>query len=417
MLAALALLAIVGALWGQTAWINFCQWQAERKLAAHEEAQALEWISRAAQRDSHNPQTLLIQARAHRRAGQIEAAVEDLTELHRLTGPTDDLQREQWLVEAQVGDLQNLEQHLADMLIDPRGRAADICETFVNSCMLNYRFNDAKRVLKVWQADFPRDPLPPYYRGRILEHQGDWDQAVTEFETALKLDPEHIPSAYNLARVRLAQNNVEAALENYRRCTNLQKNHAAALVGTAVCLRLQQDVDAARNKLEQARQLPEAQILKDFQGVGDPVYVAQSAIQLEQGQLELAAGHYEQAVSHLTEALKRNPKDRKARLALANALRGQGKLDEAQEQLKIVAQTQEAIKRLDECFDQLQADLNNADLRAEIGTIFLNYISENQGVVWLKNALYYDPENKLAKQTLSEYYKKQQIPPEQSTSP
>ncbi|QDV19733.1 tetratricopeptide repeat protein [Gimesia panareensis] len=414
-LSALVLLMVLGAVWGKTAWVNFCQWQAEKKLSDRQTDRALEWITRAYQADAQNPRTLLIQSRVHRRNSQIEAAVADLTRLHQLTGTTDDLQREQWLVEAQVGDLQNLERNLADMLIDPRGRAADICETYVNSCMLNYRFNDAKRMLEVWQADFPQDPLPHYYRGRILEHQGGWDQAVAEFETALNLDSEHIPSAYNLARVKLAQNQVEAALKNYRICTNLQPDHAAALVGTAVCLRMQQDVETARQKLEQARQLPDAQVVKDFRSVGDPVYVARSAILLEQGQLELAAGNYDQAVTHLKEALQRNPKDRKARLALANALRGQGKLDAAQEQLKIVEETQEAIKRLDECFDQLQLDLNNADLRAEIGAIFLKYISEDQGVVWLKNALYYDPENQLAKQTLSEYYEKQQIPPDQSS--
>jgi len=65
------------------------------------------------------------------------------------------------------------------------------------------------------------------------------------------------------------------------------------------------------------------------------------------------------------------------------------------------------FKRLDECFDQLQSDLNNADLRAEIGQIFLEHISENQGIVWLKNALYYDPHHQRAKQALADYYLKQ----------
>ena len=415
-LAALIVLVVVGVFWGKTAWINFCQWQAESQLADRHTEAALQWITRAYEADAQNPETLLIMARAHRRSSQIESAVKDLTKLYQLTGNTEDLQREQWLVEAQVGDLQNLEQHLADMLIDPRGRAPDICETFVNSCVLNYRFHDAKRVLEVWQADFPEDPLPHYYLGRILEHEGDWNQAVTEFESALKLDPEHIPSAYNLARIRLTQNQVEAALENYLSITELQPDHAAALVGTAICLRMQQEVDEARETLAKAQAIPETRIQKDFQRVGDPAYEAQSAIPREQGQLELAAGNYEQALVHLQEALARNPKDRKARLALANALRGQGKLEEAQDQLKIVEETQQAVKRLDECFYQLQQDLENAELRAEIGTIFLKYISEDQGIVWLKNALYYDPENQLAKQTLTDYYDKQQTPPDSSVT-
>ena len=66
--------------------------------------------------------------------------------------------------------------------------------------------------------------------------------------------------------------------------------------------------------------------------------------------------------------------------------------------------SQAAITRLDECFDLLQKDLTNAELRAEIGEIFLEHISENQGIVWLKNALYYDPDNQRATQALKQYF-------------
>ncbi|WP_339726996.1 tetratricopeptide repeat protein [uncultured Gimesia sp.] len=400
-------IVLAGLIFGKSVWITFCQWQAERNLQSRDAEAALSWISKAYQADSQNTETLLILARAHRRAHDVEPAVKYLKMLFKRAGPSEELHREQWLVEAQVGDLTNLEQHLADMLIDPRGHAQDICETFVNSCILNYRFHDAIRMIEVWQADFPNDPLPHYYHGRILEHQGDWENAANEFNAALKISPEHIPSAYNLARVKLSHNQVDAALENYQQCTKNQKEHAAALVGIARCLRMKQDADAAREVLKQAQQVPEQQRLKDFRTVGDPAYVARNAILLELGQLELSSGNYKQAVSDLEEAIKLNPKDRKARLALADAYRGSGMLEKAEQQIQIVQKTQQAIKRLDECFDLLQKDLDNADLRAEIGQIFLEHISENQGVVWLKNALYYNPQHQQAKQALDDYYAKQ----------
>ncbi|MCA9016109.1 MAG: tetratricopeptide repeat protein, partial [Planctomycetaceae bacterium] len=150
---------VVGLLWGKSAWISFCQWQAERNLQSRDAEVAMSWISKAYEADSQNAETLLILARAHRRAHEVEPAVEYLKTLLKLAGPSEALHREQWLVEAHVGDLTNLEQHLADMLIDPQGNAQDICETFVNSCILNYRFHDALRILEVWQADFPNDPL------------------------------------------------------------------------------------------------------------------------------------------------------------------------------------------------------------------------------------------------------------------
>ncbi|MCA9007759.1 MAG: tetratricopeptide repeat protein, partial [Planctomycetaceae bacterium] len=305
-----------------------------------------------------------------------------------------------------VGDLKNLEQHLADMLIDPRGNAADICETFVNSCILNYRFADAQRVIEVWQADFPEDPLPHYYQGRILEHQGNWSLAETEFKTALKLNPGDIPAAYNLARIKLSHNEVDAALDYYQQCLQQQKQHAAALVGMARCLRMQQDVSAAREILKQVQQLPESQIMKDFREVGDPAHAASNAVTLQLGQLELSAGNYQQAVTNLETAVSQNPKDRKARLALADAYRKIKKLKKAEAEIQIVQKTQAAITRLDECFDLLQKDLNNAELRAEIGEIFLEHISDNQGIVWLKNALYYDPDNQRATQALKKYYER-----------
>ncbi|QDV52358.1 tetratricopeptide repeat protein [Gimesia fumaroli] len=400
-------IVVAGLLWRKTAWINFCQWQAERNLQSRDAEQALSWISQAYQADTQNPETLLILARAYRRAHEVEPAIKTLKQLFKVAGPSEELHREQWLVEAQVGDVSNLEKHLADMLIDPKGNAQDICETFVNSCVLNYRFHDAMRIIEVWQADFPNDPLPHYYLGRILEHQGDWEKAAREFSTALEVSPGHIPSAYNLARVNLSHNQVDAALDNYRLCTKYQKEHAAALVGIARCLRMKQDSQAARATLKTAQQVPESQRLKDFRAVGDPAYVARNAILLELGQLELTSGNYKAAVAYLEDAIEQNPKDRKARLALADAYRGSGELEKAEQQIQIVQKTQQAIKRLDECFDLLQKDLENADLRAEIGQIFLEHISENQGVVWLKNALYYDPRHQRARQALEEYYAKQ----------
>ncbi|MFK7777564.1 MAG: tetratricopeptide repeat protein [Gimesia sp.] len=395
---------IIGLIWGKSSWIHFCQWQAGRSLQSRNADLALYWISKAYQANSENPETLLILARAHRRAYVVESAIEDLKKLQKIAGITEDLQREQWLVEAQVGDLNNLELHLADMLIDPKGNAPDICETYVNSCILNYRFAAAIRVLEVWQADFPDDPLPHYYRGRILEHKGTWKEAEREFLLALKVAPDHIPSAYNLARIKLARNQVDEALDNYRLCTQIQKKHAAALVGIGRCLRLKQDVAAARAVLEGAQKISEKQRLKDFRDVGDPTYVARNAVLLELGQLELSSGNYKQAVSYLEESVELNTKDRKARLALADVYRSLGQLEKAAQQIQKVEKTQKAIKRLDECFDQLQKDLNNADLRAEIGQIFLEHVSENQGVVWLKNALYFDPDHRQAKQILADYY-------------
>lgn len=398
---------IVGLIWGKSAWIQFCQWQAERNLQDRKVDSALSWGLSAYQTDTQNADTLLILARANRRAREIDSSIEYLKKLHRITGPSDDLQREQWLIEAQVGDISNLEQNLADLLIDPKGNVQDICETFVNSCILNYRFPEALQILERWQADFPDDPLPHYYRGRILEHKGSWDGAEKEFIAALKITPDHVPAAYNLARVRLSKNQVDQALENYRTCTQYQTKHAAALVGIARCLRRKQDIDAARSVLQEANEIPEKQRLKDFRDVGDPTHVARNAVLLELGQLELSSGNYKQAVSYLEKSLELNSKDRKSRLALANAYRGLGELEKAEQQIQIVEETQKAIKRLDECFDLLQKDTNNADLRAEIGEIFLEHISENQGIVWLKNALYFNPNQEQAKQALEKYYAKQ----------
>ncbi|QDT96368.1 tetratricopeptide repeat protein [Gimesia aquarii] len=396
-----------GLIWGKSSWIQFCQWQAERSLLDRKVDLALSWGLRAYQTDSQNADTLLILARAHRRAREIDNSIEYLKKLHQITGPSEDLKREQWLVEAQVGDINNLEQNLADLLIDPKGNAQDICETFVNSCILNYRFPEALKVLELWQADFPDDPLPHYYRGRILEHKGSWDGAEKEFISALKIAPDNVPAAYNLARVKLSQNQVDQALENYRICTQNQKGHTAALVGIARCLRMKQNIDGARLILQEAQGIPEKQRLKDFRDVGDPAHVARNAVLLELGQLELSSGNYEKAATYLEKSLELNSKDRKSRLALANAYRGLGDLEKAEQQIQIVETTQKAIKRMDECFDLLQKDSKNADLRAEIGQIFLEHISENQGIVWLKNALYYDPKHQQAKQALEKYYAEQ----------
>jgi tetratricopeptide (TPR) repeat protein len=259
-------------------------------------------------------------------------------------------------------------------------------------------------VLDVWQADFPRDPLPHLLRGRVYEHLGNWGLAEKEYLAALAQEPKHAATAYNLARLYLSQNKPEKALEYYRLCDAATHGGAPARIGIAHCLRLLEQPEEARALLEAVLSEDSAQRELQFRAVGEPAEAAHTAAEAQLGQLELVARNYAEAVRWLEPAVTANPRDWKVRYALATALRSLGRTAEADAHLARVQEIKAALKTLDTGLDALQGDPANVEVRYQIGMVFLKHLSENQGLVWLHSVLTYDPRHAATHRALAEYY-------------
>lgn len=307
------------------------------------------------------------------------------------------------LADAQRGDLTRLDKQLADVLLKG-GPGDEICNAYVEGCLIKYRLDDAMAVLAVWEQDYPLDPRVNLLRGRILEHRVNVPGAQGEYLAALKKQPHFAVAAYNVARTYVTDQKPEAALPYYQICARSLGNPVPGLVGQAQCERLLRSYAAAEEHLQQAKSAVSASTDDAYRLVGEPAETAASLLSAEQGRLAAEQGQHEEAVDYFQAALLRAPRDWKLRYQLALSQRQTGDLREAEQNLKQVEDTKQALARCDRLFDVLHHDPANIEARLTIGEVFLSYVSENQGLVWLNSVLDLDPGNLAAHRLLAEYF-------------
>jgi tetratricopeptide (TPR) repeat protein len=181
-------------------------------------------------------------------------------------------------------------------------------------------------------------------------------------------------------------------------------NKGPARVGIAACLRQLQRPDEARGILHGVRRQPPDELAAAFRDVGDSAEISRTAVNAELGRLEFSAGNFEEAARWLEAALADNPRDWKVRYSLATALQRLRKTDEAKRHFDRVKQTKDALVKADNCLDQLRRKPEDVESRYVLGTVFLEHVSEEQGVVWLLSALSYDAGHQPTHRALAEYY-------------
>lgn len=402
----LILLGIVGSapFWGQGLWVDFCLQRAEANLVARDPERALEWIASADGYAVDNPELILLKARALRKSHDVQAAYTELQKYFELAGLTPALEQEQWLLKAQVGDHTDLQMHLSDVLMAPEGDLQDICETYVNSCLLNYQFNDALKILELWEADFPADPLPHFMRGKMFEHNLAWDEAITEYQRVLDKDPGYAPAAYSLGRIHLTLKKTEQALEYYQRAVEGADQPGPAQVGVARCLRLLNRNAEAKALLQQVLANEPEELQKAYQALGDHKAAALSEPQLEMARLELGAKNYEAALKWLEPAAEANPLDLGIKNSLVQVYSRLGRKKEARELGQVVKETNEVLAEISDLLKVVEENPGDADLRFQVGKKYLNYVSEEQGVVWLNSVIRLKPTHREAHAELAHYY-------------
>ncbi|HBL43013.1 MAG TPA: hypothetical protein DDZ90_06415 [Planctomycetaceae bacterium] len=391
-------------LWARGFWIDFLQGRAESNLLSRDPERSLKWLAYAQILDDQNARTRILLARAYRKSHDMEQAYAALKNYYELAGSTDEFQQEQWLLKAQIGDNSDLQRHLSEMLIEPAGSIQDICETYVNSCILNYQFNDALQILDLWEADFPDDPLPNFMRGRMYEHKLAWQEAIDEYQTTLKKDPGYAPAAYSLGRIQLTLKKTEQALVFYRRAIDSTENQAPAKVGVARCLRLLNRNEEAKQLLREVLALSNEQLQAEYQAMGDHKFEALTAAHLAMGNLELADKNYDAALKWLEPAAETNPMDLGIKNSLALVYSRLGRKTEAKALSHEIKETNDALAEIQQLLDQVQLKPNDAELRFQIGRMYLKYVSKEQGIVWLNSVLLYQPDHAGAHRELARYY-------------
>lgn len=366
------------------------------------------WLDRAGWLGAAPQEIAFLRARQARKNGQAVPMEQALRQALAQGLDPRRADRERVLMQAQAGNLLQAEPHLGPLLLEAKGDEVEICEAFVNAYVLNYRVQEADQLLDSWSTDFPRDPLPELFRGRISEHKQELDLAEQHYRRALELDPRFGPAAYNLARLALSRQQIEMANTQYRSAAELLPYPAPAWIGLAHCARLQQQPDRAEEWLLKVLQLNADEVAEGFRQVGDTLESARTSARAELAQLRMSQSRWAEAAQEFERALEGNPRNNALRNLYAQALRNSGRRDEARREIARVQTAQAELNQMTSWLEKVRKDPQDPAPRVKLGLIFLHYLSENQGLVWLYGALSVAPDYGPAHQALADYFRDRQ---------
>ena len=130
---------------------------------------------------------------------------------------------------------------------DTSSNAADLA--LVSAYLRRHEFDKALAAVSALEKKQPTSPLPYSLKGTVYLAKGDAKAARASFDKALEVDPAFFNAAYNLARLDIADRNIEAARKRYAQMLAKNPKSEALLLAQAELLGAtgasQQEVTAA----------------------------------------------------------------------------------------------------------------------------------------------------------------------------
>ncbi len=200
---------------------------------------------------------------------------------------------------------------------------------------------DYESALTIWSDTVQKasaNPRAHYHLANALSAAGRGADAISHYETALRLQPGYAAAHHNLAGALLQQGRAEAAVPHYEAVLCLEPNSAEAHVNLAAALiRLGRGAEAVTHYEAAARsgllaaeeQLRFGRALAEIGRFDDALVRLRAAQRLAPrsaetrvviGMVLSAAGRGAEALSHFTDAVVLDPSDANARTALGDAL-------------------------------------------------------------------------------------------------
>lgn len=321
--ASLALLVVAWSLGWFAWWPRQKAWQA---IERRDYPTAKAWIQQAARLEPKSAQTEWLFGRIERKLGSPEDALRHLRISKQLGGDPDLVRREELLLQAQSGAIDNILSDLDQLLIDHSEDGAEICEAYVNGLLVNGQVDTSTAIIQQWQQAFPNDPQTDYLSGRIAEFKRRTNDAEKHFRAALAKAPQHVPSLFALGRTQIQANRWEDALATYQQCAK-SNNLGPAQLGMAQCLKELGRQDESLTLLREAASIPHEKFLEAQRLIGESTEY--DILHLELGILEAAQGNIDAAVTAIEKAVIYNPMHRQARYQFAQALSTAGRSMEA----------------------------------------------------------------------------------------
>ncbi len=392
-LAIAGLLAVIGlgcGIAGAYLWAAYHVRAARAELDRYHTSKAIEHLKAGLRVWPHDAETLILAARASRRAGAFDEAERCLERCPPLHGKMEaDLVLERDLLRMERGELDGANRVRDEVLKREDPAIALVLEAWAKGCLRMYRPFDAEEAVKQWLERQPDNPQALDIRGQIRELQQLPDDAIECYRLALAADAELDDVRRHLCAALMQQNEFDEArphLEFLNRRT----------AGDAVI-----EVHLARVRAQMGH-TKEAETLLDEALAQRPDFAPALA---ERGKLALQDGRTDEAEHWLQRAVALEPGDLPSRYQLALCLERNDKSEEArQEQARLRALEADAQRLQEISTVKMQQDPHNADLHYQAGIIALRVGNVAEGLRWLHSALRENPNHQETHRELMKYY-------------
>jgi tetratricopeptide (TPR) repeat protein len=215
-----------------------------------------------------------------------------------------------------------------------------------------------------------------------------WGDAVQHYGRALELAPQRADARLGLGNALMKQGEIEKAEAQLRQAVAQRPGDVAARIAHARCLAKAGRAEESQKTLSEIVQ-------------ASPDHV--DAL-LELGTVELTAGAHAEALQHLQRAARLKPESREVIYAYANALKKNGRIEEANTCLRFVDEATKPLLKLKDLTNQLLREPENVELRLQVALITWRYKSREEGAQWLLSLLKVDPQYPPAHAALAEHY-------------
>jgi predicted Zn-dependent protease len=361
---------------------------ARAELQRYHTAQAIRHLQVCLRVWPHDPDVLLLAARAARRARSYSEAERLLEVYQQARGLDDAATLEQLLLSAerrvdQVAGLcwRHAEQGHPDTPL--------ILEALTRGYLRQYRLVEARRCLDYWLQSQPDNPQALCLEGLFhLDYGHATSAALASYRRAVGLDPDHEEARLGLAVALLEGRNFGEAAEHLERLRQSQPDNLSVQVGLAEArIGVGQSAEAVR--------------LADGVLAVQPQFAPALALR---GRLALESGQSEEAEPWLHQAVARDPSNHRALYNLIQCLGQNGKEQEARQRRQQLQRMEEDLERFNQIVTkELVQRPRDPALHCDLGRLLLRGGHRDEGLRWLHSALRLDPQYAPAQQALAEY--------------
>jgi tetratricopeptide (TPR) repeat protein len=337
-----------------------------------------------------DPEVHFRAAQAARRLGDPTGAERHLERAAELGWDPVGIETERALIAAAAGNLRRVEPVLLARLASGGRDSSNILAVLVPAYAAEFRWAEAYTLTNQWIMARPADARAWAWRGEVCERRRLRNEAVDALRETIRLDPNDQQVRLQLARLLLEVRQTVEAAEHLKLLRSRRPDDPAVLLQLGIC----RDAEGASD---------EAAGLLDRVIAERPT---DSVALYHRGRLELNRLRPEAAAAYLRRAVDVDPSDPEAMNSLVLALQQTGATEEARRVDERRKRAEEDLRRVAELARKIAAAPRDADLRREVGEIFLRNGRVQDGLRWLESALRQQPDHEPTHCLLADYYER-----------